>query len=98
MSCAGLARLQWVGELEAPTITVGRQRSSDSPSGQLIAAAAAGLEEEVRQGVHITVGRGFAGRIAAERRPVILDLSTTPPVSSDAPGSDLNRWVVTCLE
>jgi putative methionine-R-sulfoxide reductase with GAF domain len=45
----------------------------DSPSGQLIAAAAAGLEEEVRQGVRIPVGRGFAGKIAAERRPVILD-------------------------
>jgi phosphoserine phosphatase RsbU/P len=45
----------------------------DASSGQLIATAAAGLEEEVRQGVHIPVGRGFAGRIAAERRPVILD-------------------------
>ena len=45
----------------------------DSPSGQLIATAAAGLEEEVRQGVRIPVGRGFAGRIAAERRAVILD-------------------------
>jgi sigma-B regulation protein RsbU (phosphoserine phosphatase) len=45
----------------------------DAPSGQLIAAAAAGLEEEVSQGVRIPVGRGFAGRIAAERRPVILD-------------------------
>jgi phosphoserine phosphatase RsbU/P len=40
---------------------------------QLIATAAAGLEEEVRQGVRIPVGRGFAGRIAAERRPVILN-------------------------
>ena len=45
----------------------------DFSSGQLIATAAAGLEEEVRQGVRIPVGRGFAGRIAAERRPVILD-------------------------
>ena len=45
----------------------------DSPSGQLIATAAAGLEEEVRQGVRIPVGRGFAGRIAAEQRAVILD-------------------------
>ncbi len=44
----------------------------DVRSGQLIATAAAGLEEEVRQGVRIPVGRGFAGRIAAERRPVIL--------------------------
>jgi sigma-B regulation protein RsbU (phosphoserine phosphatase) len=45
----------------------------DFSSGQLIATAAAGLEEEVRQGVRIPVGRGFAGRIAAERGPVILD-------------------------
>ena len=44
----------------------------DSSSGQLIATAA-GLEEEVRQGVRIPVGRGFAGRIAAGHRPVILD-------------------------
>ncbi len=45
----------------------------DDSSGQLIATAAAGLEEEVRQGVHVPVGQGFAGRIAAERKPVILD-------------------------
>jgi putative methionine-R-sulfoxide reductase with GAF domain len=45
----------------------------DDSAGQLIATAAAGLEEEVRQGARIPVGRGFAGRIAAEQRPVILD-------------------------
>jgi serine phosphatase RsbU (regulator of sigma subunit) len=45
----------------------------DFSSGHLIATAAAGLEEEVRQGVRIPVGRGFAGRIAAAHRPVILD-------------------------
>jgi hypothetical protein len=45
----------------------------DFPSGQLIATAAAGLEEEVRQGVRIPVGRGFARRIAAEQQPVVLD-------------------------
>jgi phosphoserine phosphatase RsbU/P len=45
----------------------------DFASGQLIATAAAGLEEEVRQGVRIPVGRGFAGRIAAEHKPVVLD-------------------------
>ncbi len=44
----------------------------DFRSGYLIATAAAGLEEEVRQGVRIPVGRGFAGRIAAEHRPVII--------------------------
>jgi serine phosphatase RsbU (regulator of sigma subunit) len=45
----------------------------DFASGQLIATAAAGLEEEVNQGVRIPVGRGFAGRIASEHKPVILD-------------------------
>jgi phosphoserine phosphatase RsbU/P len=45
----------------------------DAPSGELIATAAAGLEEEVSHGVHIPIGQGFAGRIAAECRPVILD-------------------------
>ena len=42
----------------------------DRRSGQLIATAASGLEEEVRQGVRIPVGKGFAGRIAAQGRPV----------------------------
>jgi putative methionine-R-sulfoxide reductase with GAF domain len=45
----------------------------DFAAGELIATAAAGLEEEVRQGVRIPVGRGFAGRIAAQHKPVILD-------------------------
>jgi phosphoserine phosphatase RsbU/P len=45
----------------------------DFTSGHLIATAAAGLEEEVLQGVRIPVGRGFAGRIAAEHKPVILE-------------------------
>ena len=37
----------------------------DVSAGELIATAAAGLEEEVRQGVRIPLGRGFAGRIAS---------------------------------
>ena len=45
----------------------------DNSGRQLIATAASGLEEEVSQGVRIPVGQGFAGRIAAERQPVILD-------------------------
>jgi sigma-B regulation protein RsbU (phosphoserine phosphatase) len=45
----------------------------DRSARQLVAAATSGLEEEVRQGVRIPVGQGFAGRIAAEARPVILD-------------------------
>jgi phosphoserine phosphatase RsbU/P len=42
-------------------------------SGTLIATAAVGLEEELRQGTRVPLGAGFAGRIAAERRPIILD-------------------------
>jgi serine phosphatase RsbU (regulator of sigma subunit)/anti-sigma regulatory factor (Ser/Thr protein kinase) len=34
---------------------------------------ARGLEEEVRQNVRVPVGKGFAGRIANDRRPVILE-------------------------
>ena len=44
----------------------------DRPSGLLIATAASGLEEEVQQGVRVPVGKGFAGRIAASGRLVIL--------------------------
>src|ERR1700722_180194 len=44
----------------------------DRPSGLLIAPAASGLEEEVQQGVRVPVGKGFAGRIAASGRLVIL--------------------------
>jgi phosphoserine phosphatase RsbU/P len=44
------------------------------PSGRdLVATAAAGLEEEVRQGARIPVGEGFAGRIAATAQPLIID-------------------------
>jgi phosphoserine phosphatase RsbU/P len=45
----------------------------DQRSGQLLATAASGLEEEVLQGVRIPVGRGFTGQIAAQGRPVTLD-------------------------
>src|SRR4051812_7083574 len=38
----------------------------------LHARAAKGIEEEVEQGVRIPVGGGFAGRVAAERRPIFL--------------------------
>jgi len=45
----------------------------DESTDELVARAAKGLEEEVEQGVRIPVGRGFAGRIAAEQRPVVID-------------------------
>ena len=45
----------------------------DEERGELVARAALGIEEEVEQGVRIPLGKGFAGRIAATGRPVILD-------------------------
>jgi GAF domain-containing protein/anti-sigma regulatory factor (Ser/Thr protein kinase) len=39
---------------------------------ELHARAAKGIEEEVEQSVRIPLGRGFAGRIAAERRPIFI--------------------------
>jgi putative methionine-R-sulfoxide reductase with GAF domain len=45
----------------------------DQASGDLVATAASGLEEEVRQGVRIPMGAGFAGRIAAEVRPIVIE-------------------------
>jgi phosphoserine phosphatase RsbU/P len=63
-----LARVKEI--LDADTVAV---LLLDSSGRQLIATAASGLEEEVRQGVRIPVGQGFAGRIAAGGRPVILD-------------------------
>jgi signal transduction histidine kinase len=45
----------------------------DEETNELVARAALGIEEEVEQGVRVPVGGGFAGRIAAEKQPVILD-------------------------
>ena len=45
----------------------------DETGAELVARAAKGLEEEVERGVRIPVGKGFAGRIAAERRAVTID-------------------------
>ncbi len=45
----------------------------DEETNELVACAALGIEEEVEQGVRIPVGGGFAGRIAAEKRPFVLD-------------------------
>jgi PAS domain S-box-containing protein len=44
----------------------------DETGRTLVTRAAAGLEEGVARGVRIPVGAGFAGRIAADRRPVII--------------------------
>lgn len=50
------------------------------PDGETLAARAAkGLEEEVRRGFRLPIGLGFAGRVAATRRPVVIeDLDSSP--------------------
>jgi len=45
----------------------------DEETNELVARAALGIEEEVEQGVRIPVGGGFAGRIAAQKEPVVLE-------------------------
>jgi serine phosphatase RsbU (regulator of sigma subunit)/anti-sigma regulatory factor (Ser/Thr protein kinase) len=48
----------------------------------LVARAARGLEEEVRQGVQVPLARGFAGRVAAQARPIVIeDLSRAEVVN-----------------
>jgi hypothetical protein len=44
----------------------------DEASGELVARAARGIEEEVREGVRVPLGAGFAGRIAATKGPIQL--------------------------
>jgi serine phosphatase RsbU (regulator of sigma subunit)/anti-sigma regulatory factor (Ser/Thr protein kinase) len=44
----------------------------DEEAQQLVARAAKGIEEEVERGVRIPFGRGFAGRIAAERVAIFV--------------------------
>jgi serine phosphatase RsbU (regulator of sigma subunit)/anti-sigma regulatory factor (Ser/Thr protein kinase) len=45
----------------------------------LAARAAKGLEEEVERGFRLPIGRGFAGRVAATRAPVVIpDLDNSP--------------------
>lgn len=57
--------------LEADTAAVLLREHADDD--YLVARAALGLEAEVRQGVRVPIGAGFAGTIAARRQPVILD-------------------------
>ncbi|MEO3928922.1 GAF domain-containing SpoIIE family protein phosphatase [Micromonosporaceae bacterium B7E4] len=52
----------------------------DQHAQQLVATTAKGLEEEVQQGFRIAVGRGFPGRVAQEKRPVVLERVTPAEV------------------
>jgi len=58
------------GLLEVDTVAV---LLLDVHAEMLVARAASGLEEEVEQGVRIPLGKGFAGRVASTRAPVIIE-------------------------
>lgn len=45
----------------------------DSASQDLVVTAASGMEATVRHGIRVPMGKGFAGRVAAEQRPVIIE-------------------------
>ena len=62
-----LLRIQQLLEVDTVAILL-----LDPEREELVARAAKGIEEAVRQGVRIPVGRGFAGRIAKERAPIFI--------------------------
>jgi signal transduction histidine kinase len=62
-----LARIR--GILAADTVAV---LLYDEGTRELVARAALGLEEEVEAGVRVPLGKGFAGRVAQQRRPIVL--------------------------
>jgi phosphoserine phosphatase RsbU/P len=63
-----LERVQELLEIDTAAVLL-----LDPSSEYLVATAAKGIEAEVRQGVRIPLGRGFAGRIAADKQPVLLE-------------------------
>ena len=54
----------------------------DEQGDALVARAACGIEDEVRQGVRVPIGTGFAGRIAATKEAVRLDRVDSTTVSN----------------
>jgi putative methionine-R-sulfoxide reductase with GAF domain len=63
-----LDRVRELVQVDAATVLL-----LDSSCQQLVVTAARGLEATVRQGVRIPMGKGFAGRVAAEMQPVIIE-------------------------
>jgi signal transduction histidine kinase len=63
-----LARIREALEADTAAILL-----HDGERNELVARAAVGLEEEVVLGVRIPIGRGFAGRVAALRQPIVLE-------------------------
>ncbi|WP_222853389.1 PP2C family protein-serine/threonine phosphatase [Fodinicola acaciae] len=67
--------------LAADTVTI---LEVEAGSSYLVATVSRGLEEEVEQAARVPVGAGFAGRVAAERRSVMLERVTSTNVVNPA--------------
>lgn len=63
----------------------------DQSGTELIATAASGLVQEVRQALRLPLGQGFAGRVASEGRPVVVDDLDSSDI--DSPLAAANRLV-----
>ena len=63
-----LARVREILDVDTAAVLI-----LDEQSGELVATAACGIEDEVRQGVRVPLGTGFAGRIAATKDAVALE-------------------------
>ncbi|MBO0713388.1 MAG: SpoIIE family protein phosphatase [Acidimicrobiales bacterium] len=63
-----LDRLRDILEADTAAILLVEERST-----ALVPRVARGIEEEVRQGMRVPIGSGFAGHIAQSRRPVMID-------------------------
>jgi sigma-B regulation protein RsbU (phosphoserine phosphatase) len=72
-----LERARAVLEVDAATILI-----LDPHSQQLAVTVTSGLQEELRRRIRIPVGHGFAGHIAATRRPRMMDLADPADIAS----------------
>jgi sigma-B regulation protein RsbU (phosphoserine phosphatase) len=63
-----LERVRDIAQADTVAVLLLNERSQ-----MLVARAACGIEEEVREGVQVPVGVGFAGRVAQQRSPVLLN-------------------------
>jgi len=84
-----LQRVRTLLAVDAATIML-----TDPESRELVAAASDGLEDEVWQGLRLAEGTGFASRVVAERKPIVLNQVDATTVASPAV---LEKGMVTLL-
>jgi phosphoserine phosphatase RsbU/P len=63
-----LTRVREILDVDTAAVLILHEQSKE-----LVATAACGIEDEVRQGVRVPLGTGFAGRVAATKTAVVLN-------------------------